>query len=234
MKRDWRVILGTGVVVLIVIGSFMIGSYFGKSWRFQSDDERFKPPPPISNVPTPPPVRGNQLDSDPEIVIYDAEAALEATSAADASEREQRIRNSIALLRAGQLQVEAEIDQLTKLRNETNMEWARASERLGQELPAKQKALDIEVNRLQKIIEEKLSPNPTPEEYLAIEEWHQLRKLRRENDSVAAVLALENSYSQKMTEIDRKTDKWFEELSVIKGMIKDFALQLEAEGAGSD
>ncbi len=229
--RDWRVILGTGVVVLIVIGSFMIGSYFGKSWRFQSDDEWLKPPPPISNVPTPPPVRGNQLDSDPEIVIYDAEAALEATSAADASEREQRIRNSIVRLRAEQLQVKAEINQLTKLGNEINMEWRRATVRQDKELPAKQKALDIEVNRLQKIIEEKLSPNSTAEEYLALEEWHQLRKLLRENDSVEAVWALENSYSQKMTEIDRKVAELFKERSVIKDRIKDLALQLESEGA---
>ena len=224
--RDWRVILGTGVVVLIVIGS-----YFGIRWRFQSDDERLKPPPPISNVPTTPTVRGNQLDSDPEIVIYDAEAAFEATSAADASEREQLIRNSIVRLRAEQLQVKAEINQLAKLRNETNREWSRAAARQDKELPAKEKALDIEVNRLQKIIEEKLSPNSTPEEYLAIEAWHQLRKLLRENDSLEAAWALENSYSQKMTEIDRKADKCFEELLAIRGMIKDLALQLEAEGA---
>ena len=224
--RDWRVILGTGVVVLIVIGS-----YFGIRWRFQSADERLKPPPPISNVPTTPTVRGNQLDSDPEIVIYDAEAAFEATSAADASEREQLIRNSIVRLRAEQLQVKAEINQLAKLRNETNREWSRASERHFKELPAKEKALDIEVNRLQKIIEEKLSPNSTPEEYLAIEEWHQLRKLLHENDSIEAARALENSYSQKMTEIDRKADKCFKELLAIRGMIKDLALQLEAKGA---
>ena len=222
--RDWRVILGTGVVVLIVIGSYFLG-------RYQSDDERLKPPPPISNVPTTPTVRGNQLDSDPEIVIYDAEAASEATGAADASEREQLIRNSIVRLRAEQLQVKAEINQLAKLRNETNREWSRAEARWVKELPAKKKALDREVNRLQKIIEEKLPPNPTSEEYLAIEEWHQLRKLRRENDSLEAARALENSYSQKMTEIDRKADKCFEEALAIRGMIKDLALQLEAERA---
>ena len=221
--RDWRVILGAGVVLLL-----MIGSYFGG--RYQSADERLKPSSSVVNAPVGPPdsparVRAPQPDS---------EVVTEAMGGADASEREQLIRNSIALLRAEQLQVEAEIDQLTKLRNETNMEWAQASERLAKELPAKQKALEIEVNRLQKIIEEKLSPNPTPEEYLAIEEWHQLRKLRRENDSVEANRALENSYSQKMTEIEQKTDKWFEELLVIKGIIKDLALQLEAEGAESD
>ena len=222
--RDWRVILGTGVVVLIVIGSYFLG-------RYQSDDERLKPPPPVVSVPTTPTVRGNQLDSDPEIVIYDAEAASEATGAADASEREQLIRNSIVRLRAEQLQVKAEINQLAKLRNETNREWSRAEARWVKELPAKKKALDIEVNRLQKIIGEKLSPNPTFEEVQSIEEWHQLRKLRRENDSLEAARALENSYSQKMTEIDRKADKCFEEALAIRGMIKDLALQLEAERA---
>ena len=220
--RDWRVILGTGVVVLIVIGSYFLG-------RYQSSDSQFKSPSPVVNAPETP------LDTSSTVIAPQPGSGSETvTEVMDASGREQLIRNSIALLRAEQLQVEAEIDQLTKLRNETNMEWARASERLGQELPAKEKALDIEVNRLQKIIEEKLSPNPTPEEYLAIEEWHQLRKLRRENDSVEAVRALENSYSQKMTEIEQKTDKWFEELLVIKGIIKDLALQLEAEGAESD
>ena len=222
--RDWRVVLGAGVVLLLMIGSYFWG-------RFQSADERLKPPPPISNIPTTPTVRGNPPDSEPEIVIYDAEAAFEATGAADASEREQLIRNSIVQLRAEQLQVKAEINQLTKLRNETNREWSRASKRLDQELPAKEKAVDIEMNRLQKIIKEKLPPNPTPEEYLAIEEWHQLRKLLRENDSLEAEWALENSYSQKITEIDQKTDKRFEELLAIRGMIKDLALQLEAERA---
>ena len=220
--RDWRVILGTGVVVLIVIGSYFLG-------RYQSSDAQFKLPSPVVNAPETP------LDTSSTVIAPQPGSGSETvTEVMDASEREQLIRNSIAQLRATQLQVEAEIDQFTKLRNETNMEWARASERLGQELPAKEKALDREVNRLQKIIEEKLSPNPTPEEYLAIEEWHQLRKLRRENDSVEAARALENSYSQKMTEIEQKTDKWFEELSVIKGMINDLALQLEAEGAESD
>ena len=220
--RDWRVILGTGVVVLIVIGSYFLG-------RYQSDDAQFKSPSPVVNAPETP------LDTSSTVIAPQPGSGSETvTEVMDASEREQVIRNSIALLRAEQMRVEAEIDQLTKLRNETNMEWARASERQAKELPAKEKALEIEVNRLQKIIEEKLSPNPTPEEYLAIEEWHQLRKLRRENDSVEAARALENSYSQKMTEIEQKTDKWFEELSVIKGMIKDLALQLEAEGAESD
>ena len=212
-------------MVLIVIGSYFLG-------RYQSSDAQFKSPSPVVNAPETP------LDTSSTVIAPQpgsgSETVTEATGAADASEREQLIRNSIAQLRAEQLQAEAEIDKLTKLRNETNMEWARASERLGQELPAKEKALDREVNRLQKIIEEKLPPNPTPEEYLAIEEWHQLRKLRRENDSVEADRALENSYSQKMTEIEQETDKWFEELSVIKGMIKDLALQLEAEGAESD
>ena len=223
--RDWRVILGTGVVVLIVIGSYFLGRYQSSDAQLWSIHRKhLKSPSPLdrsSTVIAPQPGSGS-------------ETVTEATGAADASEREQLIRNSIAQLRAEQLQAEAEIDKLTKLRNETNMEWARASERLGQELPAKEKALDREVNRLQKIIEEKLPPNPTPEEYLAIEEWHQLRKLRRENDSVEAARALENSYSQKMTEIEQETDKWFEELSVIKGMIKDLALHLEAEGAESD
>ena len=220
--RDWRVILGTGVVVLIVIGSYFLG-------RYQSSDAQFKSPSPVVNAPE------TRLDTSSTVIAPQPGSGSETvTEVMDASEREQLIRNSIALLRAEQMRVEAEIDQLTKLRNETNMEWARASERQAKELPAKEKALEMEVNRLQKIIEEKLSPNPTPEEYLAIEEWHQLRKLRRENDSVEAARALENSYSQKMTEIEQKTDKWFEELSVIKGMIKDLALQLEAEGAESD
>ena len=61
--RDWRVILGTGVVVLIVISS-----YFGLRWRYQLADERLKPPPPISNIPATPTVRGNQPDSDSEMV----------------------------------------------------------------------------------------------------------------------------------------------------------------------
>ena len=222
MKLNWRVVLGAGVVLLLMIGSYFWG-------RFQSADERLKPPPPVVNAPETP------LDTSSTVIAPQPGSGSETvTEVMAASEREQLIRNSIAQLRASQLQVEAEIDQLTKLRNETNMEWARASERLGQELPAKEKAVDIEVNRLQKIIKEKLPPNPTPEEYLAIEEWHQLRKLRRENDSVEAARALENSYSQKMTEIEQKTDKWFEELSVIKGMIKDLALQLETEGAESD
>ena len=222
--RDWRVILGAGVVLLLMIGSYFLG-------RFQSADERLKPPPPISNIPTTPTVRGNPPDSEPEIVIYDAEAAFEATGAANASEREQLIRNSIVQLRAEQLQVKAEINQLTKLRNETNRERSRAEARFYKELPAKEKAVEIEMNRLQKIIGEKLSPNPTFEEVQSIEEWHQLRKLLRENDSLEAARALENSYSQKITEIDRKSDKRLEELLAIRGMIKDLALQLEAEGA---
>ena len=222
--RDWRVILGTGVVLLLMIGSYFWG-------RYQQSDARLKSPSPISNIPTTPTVRGNPPDSEPEIVIYDAEAAFEATGAANASEREQLIRNSIVQLRAEQLQVKAEINQLAKLRNETNREWSRASKRLDQELPAKEKALEIEVNRLQKIIEEKLSPNSTLEEYLAIEELHQLRKLLRENDSLEAERALENSYSQKITEIEQKTGKRLKELLAIRGRIQDLTSQLEAERA---
>ena len=223
--RDWRVILGTVVVVLIVIGSYFSG-------RYQSSDSQVKTPSPVVSVPATP------LETPSTVIAPQpgsgSETVTEAPRASDASKRKRSIRNSIALLRANQLQAEAEIDRLTNLRNETNMEWARASERLAQELPAKEKAFEIEANRLQKIIDEKLSPNPTAEEYLAIEEWHQLRKLRRENDSIEASQALENSYSQKMTEIEQKTDEWFEELSMIKGMINQLASELEAEGAESD
>ena len=227
--RDWRVILGAGIVFLLVIGI-----YFGR--RYQSSDARLKSPPPVVSVPatpldTPSTVIAPQPDSGSEIVIYDAEAAFEAPRASAASEKEQSIRNSMVQLRAERLQLKAELNQLINLRNETSMERSRAIERLEKEEPAKEKAVDIEANRLRKIIDEKLSPNPTAEEYLAIEEWHQLKKLHRENDPLEAILALEDSYSQKITEIEQKTDKYFEELSVIKGMINQLASELEAEGA---
>ena len=46
--RDWRVILGAGIVVLLVIGS-----YFG--WRYQSSDARLNSLSPVASVPSPPP-----------------------------------------------------------------------------------------------------------------------------------------------------------------------------------
>ena len=229
MKLDWRVVLGgMGILVLIVIGS-----YFGRYWHHQSDDERLKPPPTISNVPTTPidshpTVRGTDPDSAPEIATTEATKAVDAS---DAGETEQLIRKSIVQLRKEKAKVEAEIDQITHLGNETTREWGRAQARMGKELPAKQKALNIEVNRLKKIIESKLPLNPTFEDYQSIEEWRQVQKLLRENDSVEATLALEKTYSQKMDEIEQKMDGLFEERSVIMDRIKDLALQLEAEGA---
>ena len=229
MKLDWRVVLGAmGIVVLIGIGS-----YIGSHWRYQSDDERLKPPPTISSVPTTPmdshpTIRGTHPDSAPEIVTSDEEVSFEAT-ASDAGEAEQLIRKSIVQLRAEKAQVEAELEQITHLGNETNREWSRAHARMSKEWPAKQKALDIEVNQLKKIIESKLSPNPTPEDYLSIEEWHQLRKLLRENDLLEATLELEKAYSQKMAEIEQKTDELFKKRSVIMDRIKDLASQLGDE-----
>ncbi len=227
MKLDWRVVLGgMGILVLIVIGS-----YFGRHWHHQSDDEGLKPPLTISNVPTtpidsPPTVRGTDPDSAPEIATTEATRAVDAS---DAGETEQLIRKSIVQLRKEKAKVEAEIDQLTHLGNETTREWGRAQARMGKELPAKQKALNIEVNRLKKIIESKLPPNPTFEDCQSIAEWHQVRKLLRENDPIEATLALEKTYSQKMDEIKQKTDKLFEERSMIMDRIKDLALQLEGE-----
>lgn len=78
-----------------------------------------------------------------------------------------------------------------------------------------------EVDRLSKIIEAKVGPNPTLEECQSVEEWDQLGKLLRDNDPIEATLALENTYSQKMAEIKQKTDKWFEERSMIMDRIKD-------------
>ena len=225
--RDWRVILGAGIVVLLVIGS-----YFG--WRYQSSDARLNSLSPVASVPSPPPdthttVHAPQPGSETVTEVTDAVG----TSEVDAVE----IHESLVQLRDKKAKVEAEIDKITHLRNETSRQRGREHERILTEMLPKRKMVEKEAHQLAKIIGEKVSlklgPNPTPEEVesevQSFEEWHQLGKLLRETDTLAATLAAEETYEQKMKEIEQKKDKLFEEWSAITGRIEDLASQLAVE-----
>ncbi len=216
MKLDWRVALGAGVVLLLMIGSYFLG-------RYQQSDARRKLPSPVVNAPETPldtssTVIAPQLDSGSETVT-------EVMDAADTSESEQVIGESIVQLRIKQVKVEAELDQLNSLRNKLSNQRGLEHERVTTETMAHQK----EVDRLNKILEAKLGPKPTLEEIQSTEEGQQLRKLRREDDSVEATLAVEETYEQKMKEIEQKETELLEERLAIMGRIKDLMSQLAGE-----
>ena len=111
MKFDWRdrrVILGAGVVALLMIGSYFLG-------RYQSSDARRKSPSPVVNAPETP------LDTPSTVIAPQpgsgSETVTEVMDAADTSESEQAIRESIVQLRIKQMKVEAEIDKSFNLRD---------------------------------------------------------------------------------------------------------------------
>ena len=230
MKLDWRVILGTGIVFLLVIGSYFWG-------RYQSSDAQFKSP--VVNAPETP------LDTPSTVIAPQpgsgSETVTEVMDAAGTSESEQLIRESIVQLRIKQVKVEAELDRLNGLRNQTNMQWRRVHDRSVAEIRAeivpKQKMIEKEMKRVASIIEEnailKFGPNPTFEEVKSVaestEEWQQLGKFIRENDPIEATLASEETYRQKMKEIQQKETELFEERSAIMGRIKDLTSQLAGE-----
>ena len=223
--RNWRVVFGAvGISVLIVVGS-----YFGSYWGYQLDDERLKPPPTISNVPTTPidshaTARGTYSDSGPEIVTSEEEASF-----IDEAETWQATQGSIARLLVKKQKLDAAINQLNNQRHEIKNQRTRDYERLETELYAMERDTQKEVDRVSKILEAKFGPNPTLEECQSVEEWRQLGKLLRENDPVRAVEEREKSYSLKMKEIDQKEDKLFDERSAISARIEDLASQLAGE-----
>ena len=241
MKFDWRVVWGAiGISVLIVIGS-----YFGSHWLYQLDEEPLNDLPTISNTAvTPidshpksidsfPTVRETYPDSELELVTSDEEVSFEATEQADAiatAEPRQIIRETLDQLRVKKEKLEAEIDQVSTLRTELANQSILDFELLNSEVTSKELELENEINQLVKIIETKLGTNPTLEECRAIEEWHQMRELARQQDGgLNALVSLDNSYHQESKEIAQKEAELFDERLKIMGRIKDLELQLAAE-----
>lgn len=229
--RDWRVILGAGIVFLLVIGI-----YFGR--RYQSSDARLKSPLPVVSVPATPldslvTVIAPQPDSGSETVTSDKTVSFEATgrveAAADEASSGQVIRGSLTQLLVKKRKSERELDRLNSWRNELTDQRVRDGERLETELHAMERKTQKEIDRLGKIVEEKVGPNPTLKECQSVEEWHQLGKLLRENDPVRFVVEQERSYSLKMKEIEQRENKLFDERSAITARIKDLASQLAGE-----
>ena len=89
--------------------------------------------------------------------------------------------------------------------------------------------VEKEVDRLNKILEAKLGPNPTLEEIQSTEEWQQFQRRMRENDSLEAVLAANETHRQKIKEIEQKETELFKERSAIMGRIEDLTSQLGVE-----
>ena len=229
--RDWRVILGAGIVFLLVIGI-----YFGR--RYQSSDARLKSPLPVVSVPATPldslaTVIAPQPDSGSETVTSDKTVSFEATgrveAAADEASSGQVIRGSLTQLLVKKRKSERELDRLNSWRNEFKQQRVRDGERLETELHAMDRKTQKEINRVGKILEAKFGPNPTLEEVQSVEEWHQLGKLMRENDPVRVVVEQERSYSLKMKEIDQRENKLFDERSAITARIGDLVSQLAGE-----
>ena len=235
MKFDWRdrrVILGAGVVALLMIGSYFLG-------RYQSSDAQRKLPSPVVNAPETP------LDTPSTVIAPQpgsgSETVTEVMDAADTSESEQAIRESIVQLRIKQVKVEAEIDKIAHLRNETNRQWSRVHDRslaeIRAEIAPKQEMIEKEIKRVANIVEEnailKFGPSPTFEEVKSVaestEEWQQLGKFIRENDPHEAMSASEETYRQKIKEIEQKETELFDERSAIMVRIKDLTSQLAGE-----
>ena len=233
--RDWRVVWGAVVISVLIV----IGSYFGSHWVYRLDDELLNPPPTLSNVHTTPinshpTVRGTYPDSEPELVTSDEEVSFEATGRGDAfatdeAETGQVIRETLAQLRVKKEELEAEIHQLNDRRNKLNDQSVIDYELVATETP-QARELQKEIDRLEKILETKLGPNPTLEECQATEEWHQLGELlSQQTDMLKKVESLSESRFLKFQEIEEKMTQLFDERLAVLHRIRDLELQLVSE-----
>ena len=233
MKLDWRVVWGAVVVSVLIV----IGSYFGSHWVYRLDDELIVPPPTIKNVrqtliDLPPTVLGTDAESEPEIVTSDKEVGSGATRNAAASSTEktdaqQMSRETLAQLRVKKEELEAEIHQLNDRRNELNNQSVVDYELVATETP-QARELQKEIDRLEKILETKLGPNPTLEKCQATEEWHQLSELlSQQTDMIKNVESLSESNFSKFQEIEEKMTKLFDERLAVLHRIRE--LQLASE-----
>ena len=225
--RDWRVVWGAVVVSVLIV----IGSYFGSHWVYRLDDELLAPPPTIKNLPAtpidvPPTVLGTDAESEPEVVTSDKEVGSGVTRKAAASstkktDAQQMSRETLAQLRVKKEELEAEIHQLNDRRNELNNQSVVDHELVATETP-QARELQKEIDRLEKIIETKLGPNPTLEECQATEEWHQFSELlSQQTDMIKNVESLSESNFLKFQEIEEKMNKLFDERLVVLHRIRD-------------
>ena len=164
--RDWRVVWGAVVVSVLIV----IGSYFGSHWVYRLDDELLAPPPTITNLPATPidvpsTGLGTDAESEPKIVTSDKEVGSGATREAAASSTEktdaqQMSRETLAQLRIKKKELEAKINQLNDRRSELNNQSVIDYELVTTETP-RDRELQEEIDRIEKILETKLGPNPT-------------------------------------------------------------------------
>ena len=233
--RDWRVVWGAVVVSVLIV----IGSYFGGHWIYRLDDELLAPPPTITNLPAtpidlPPTVLGTDAESEPDVVTSDEEVGSGATREAAASsskktDAQQMSRKTLAQLRIKKKELEAEINQLNDRRSELNNQSVIDYELVTTETPRDRK-LQEEIDRLEKILETKLGPNPTLEECQATEEWRQLAELlSQQTDMIKNLESLGDFYYLNKQEIDKKMYKLLDERLAVMHRIKDLELQLASE-----
>ena len=232
------------LVAIVVSVAIVIGSYFGSHWVYRVNDQLLAPPPTLSNFPTTPidsypTVPETHPESGPKVVTSDVETPSDATGVGEVfltdktkanTEGEQAIQETLVQLKVEKEEVTEKLSQIAALRSEYFRESSVMETQLVFGKDSIRAQLEQEIERLEKILEGKLGPNPTLEECQVVDEWHQIGELMtRQNKVWEERESKIVFYNQKFDELEQREAELFRELEAITRRIRDLESRLSVK-----